>query len=367
MFETSVQAKSNKILEEDLQSVFGSLTNPEKMRLKNSVILITGCAGFLGYYFLEFFSKFAAVLGIKKVIGLDNFKTGKPRKGMLSGPVKLDTFDIITADISHVSEASQADFVIHMASIASPHFYRRYPIETLDANVWGLRRLLEYYKNRSLRKLLFFSSSEVYGDPSEDFVPTPEDYRGNVASMGPRACYDEAKRFGETLCYLFHQQYGLPIALVRPFNNYGPGMKLDDRRAPADFARAITENKDIVMYSDGKPTRSFCYVADALSGYLKALLCDKPFECFNIGLDDGEVSIADLAKIFVEAGRKVFGYTGQVRFEQPAEKDYLTHNPNRRCPDISRARSLLGYQPSIKAQEGVCRFLEFLKIQGGDQ
>ena len=124
-----------------------------------------------------------------------------------------------------------------MASIASPMFYRKYPIETLDANIWGLRRLLDYYMEKEMKGFLFYSSSELYGDPAPEAVPTSEDYNGNVCATGPRACYDESKRFGETMCMLFAQQYGMPIGVVRPFNNYGPGMKINDKRVPADFAK----------------------------------------------------------------------------------------------------------------------------------
>ena len=146
-----------------------------------------------------------------------------------------------------------------MASIASPSFYRKYPIETLDANIWGLRRLLDFYCEKNIRGLAFYSSSEIYGDPTPENIPTPETYRGNVDCQGPRACYDEAKRFGETMCYLFHQKYNMPITIIRPFNNYGPGVRLNDARVLADFANAVRQNKDIVMFSDGSPTRTFCY------------------------------------------------------------------------------------------------------------
>ena len=121
----------------------------------------------------------------------------------------------------------------------------------MDANVIGLRKLLDYYKEKPIKSFLFFSSSEVYGDPDPNRIPLEEDYRGNVATIGPRACYDEAKRFGETMSYLFAEKYNLPIKIVRPFNNYGPGMNLNDKRVPADFAKAVFENRDIEIFSDG--------------------------------------------------------------------------------------------------------------------
>ena len=258
---------------------------------------------------------------------------------------------------------NDVDYIIHMASIASPTFYRKYPLETVDANILGLRALLEFYKNKDIKGFLFFSSSEVYGDPDPSYIPTPEDYRGNVAMIGPRACYDESKRFGETLCYLYAEKFHIPISIVRPFNNYGPGMRLNDKRVPADFAKAVVENKKLVMYSDGKPTRTFCYVTDAIVGYLKALLYE-PFDYFNIGIDKPEISVKELAEIYKEAGSVIYNFDQSIEFRESAEPSYLTHNPSRRCPDISKARKLLNYAPSISVVEGVHRFLSFLKERG---
>jgi len=355
----------NRIIIEDMKYIFGKLE--DKSALQGSTILITGCSGFLGYYFLQFLSRFAEELDIT-VIGIDNFICGKPPwlEAFKSHPkMKILPFDIVKDDLSALDGAGDVDFILHMASIASPTFYRKYPIETVDANVWGLRKLLDFYREKGIRGLLFFSSSEIYGDPPPEFIPTSEDYRGNVASMGPRACYDEAKRFGETLCYIFAQKYNLPIVIVRPFNNYGPGMRLDDRRVPADFAKAVFENRDIVIYSDGTPKRTYCYVADAITGYLKALMYGK-FDYFNIGIDAPEISVGELAKIYRDKGGELMSYRGSVRFEKSEEKDYLTHNPARRCPTIDKARRILAYNPSIQVNEGVVRFLEFIKSTRGE-
>jgi UDP-glucuronate decarboxylase len=206
---------------------------------------------------------------------------------------------------------------------------------------------------------VFFSSSEIYGDPAPSAIPTNEEYRGNVSCTGPRACYDEAKRFGETLCWVFANTFGTPVRVVRPFNNYGPGMALADRRAPADFAQCVLNGQNIVILSSGTPTRTFCYVADAVAGYFKALLHDQ-FEAFNIGIEKPEITVRQLAEHFSRAGQKLTGYPGKVIFEASADKDYLTHNPERRCPDITKARTKLNFQPSIYVEQGVERFLKFL-------
>lgn len=358
----------NRILAEDMVYIFESLTEREKDSLRDSKILVTGCAGFLGYYLMNFFAVYSRKLGIKKIIGLDNFLIRKSEWLMYlqenMDVFKIYKFDVITDSVSGIEDANNADFIIHMASVASPAFYRKYPIETLDANIWGLRKLLDIYKEESVKGFLFFSSSEIYGDPLKEFVPTDEEYRGNVSPIGPRSCYDESKRFGETMCYLFSEKYNLPITIVRPFNNYGPGMSLDDKRVPSDFAKAVYENRDIEIYSDGSPTRTFCYVSDAIIGYLKALLYGK-FDYFNIGIDKPEISIRELASIYIKKGQEIFNYTGISKFALSPEKEYLTHNPNRRCPSINKAKCLLNYNPSIYIEDGIERFLEFIRISKG--
>lgn len=351
------------VLQKDFDHTLNGLTAVEKAKLENSTVLITGCAGFLGYYFMNFFANKAEDLKIKKVIGLDNFMLGYPKwvENLKRNPVfDVEKFDIIKDKIENVKGAQNADFIIHMASIASPMFYRQYPIETLDANIWGLRSLLDFYKDKEIKGFLFYSSSELYGNPDAEHVPTSEEYYGYVCATGPRACYDESKRFGETMCMLFAQKYNMPIGVARPFNNYGPGMRINDKRVPADFALAIKENRDIEILSNGSPTRTFCYIADSITGYLKIMLHGK-YDYFNIGIEKPEISISELAGIYVEAGKEIFGYTGGIRYATSEDKQYLTNNPQRRCPNIDKARQLLGYNPTIYVEHGVRRFLTFIK------
>jgi UDP-glucuronate decarboxylase len=355
----------NKIVFEDLKNIHDSITNKKHM-FENSNIFITGCAGFLGYYFMSFFDKYKNDLKINSIVGVDNFRVGNPHwlnDIIENGNINVQEFDIIKEDLAKINLKKDNSFIIHMASIASPTFYRKYPIETIEANVFGLKRLMDTYKKNSVRGFLFFSSSEIYGDPTQNNIPTSETYKGNVATIGPRSCYDEAKRFGETLCFEYSNQYNLPIRIVRPFNNYGPGMKLGDKRVPADFAKAIVNNEDIVILSDGKPTRTYCYIADAISGYLKALLHDE-FDVFNIGINKPEISVSKLAEIYAEAGKDVFGYNSSIIYKISQEKDYLTDNPNRRCPVITKAKEKLDYNPKIYVEDGVKRFLEFIKYEG---
>lgn len=356
----------NKILLEDLESI--NTVIGKTNRFKDAVIVLTGCAGFLGYYFLQYFLLNSEQLGIRKVIGLDTFLLNKPAwltDLCIEFPdiLTLHVFDVSKDEISSIDGLTEARFVIHAASIASPTFYRQFPIETIDANIWGLRKLFDFFKNKSfLEGLLFFSSSEIYGDPPAYFIPTDEEYRGNVSCHGPRACYDESKRFGETMCWVYAKKFGLPITIARPFNNYGPGMRIEDKRLPADFAKCIIENRDIIILSDGTPSRTFCYISDAITGYLLCLLYGK-HDYFNIGTEKPELMVRDFAEIFRNAGARIFGYSGKVRYEQSADQDYMTDNPNRRCPIIKKAREKLGYNPIVSVEEGVSRYLNFLKYQ----
>jgi len=331
-----------------------------------ATVLVTGCAGFLGYYLMQYLVRYATQLRVRKVIGLDNFLFGQPlwlRTLAEAYPSELELvkFDISGDRIGDVEGAGRAKYVIHGASVASPTFYRQYPLETIDANVWGLRNLLDFYRESStLQGLLFFSSSEIYGEPDPASIPTAEDYRGHVACVGPRACYDESKRFGETLFYVFARQYGVPITIARPFNNFGPGMRVEDRRLPADFARCVLESRDIVILSDGTPTRTFCYVADAVIGYLLCLLYRK-FDTFNIGTEHPEIMVRDFAELYRKAAAEIFGYRGRVEYQKSSDADYLRDNPNRRCPVIKKAQDKLGYNPQIEVGDGVRRYLKHLR------
>lgn len=349
-------------LQKDLQHTYSSLSDNERQKFSGGTILITGSAGFIGFYLTNFFRRFREELNIKKIICLDNFMLGRPawQENFSDEHFAFEKFDIISDDVKNIPDASTANFVIHMASIASPTFYRLHPIETMDANVWGLRRLFDFYRDKNLAGFMFFSTSEIYGDPPPEKVPTDEEYNGNVSATGPRSCYDESKRFGETLCKYFAQIYDMPIGVVRPFNNYGPGMKLDDKRVPADFAKNIFDGKDITILSSGAPKRTFCHIADAAAGYLKVLLHGR-YDYFNIGIDKPEISIAELAEIYREAGAEIFNYKGKVNYAVSSDKDYLTNNPQRRCPVLAKARRILNYNPKIFVDEGVRRFLTFIK------
>jgi UDP-glucuronate decarboxylase len=348
------------IVQKDLEYIAATL-KVEFGRMGGKKLLVVGGAGFLGYYLVQSVVHYNQNAGSAAPIELtvyDNYIRGiPPWLSALSGTPNLT---LVKHDISQPlpSDMPEFQFIVHGGSIASPVFYKKYPIETMDANVNGLRNLLDYALKQKTSKapvegFLFFSSSEIYGDPTPDAIPTPENYRGYVSCTGPRACYDESKRYGETLCINFTQRHGLPIKVARPFNNYGPGLKITDHRVLPDFARDVFANRDIVMLSDGSPQRTFCYVADAVIGYYKALVVGRPGEAYNIGVETPEISMAQLADKVTAIGREHFGYTGKV--VRKVDPEYLIDNPERRCPIIKKARTELGYDPQILVDEGLRR------------
>jgi dTDP-glucose 4,6-dehydratase/UDP-glucuronate decarboxylase len=355
---------SKDVVREDLEYICNNVKD-ELVKLAGQRLLITGGAGFLGYYLVQTITHWNETVSANQKVDLtvfDNFVRGKP--DWIAGLAKRDQLALITHDITDPlpEDMDDFDFIIHAASIASPTFYRKYPIETMDANVNGLRYLLEYCRaqkrvGKPLKGFLFYSSSEVYGNPTIENVPTPETYHGYVSCTGPRACYDESKRYGETLCVNFARQLEIPVKIARPFNNYGPGLKISDRRVLPDFARDVLAGRDIIMLSDGKPRRTFCYVADAIVGYYKILVRGIPGESYNIGTSEPEISMAQLAEKVVQISRELFEYPGSFKHQPSLEADYLVDNPDRRCPVIDKARDQLGYSPGISLDEGLKRAL----------
>ena len=352
------------LLHQDLDYICANLKE-EFGRMAGKNLLITGGAGFLGYYLLHaalHFNKYDGREQPIRVTVWDSFIRGTP--AWLTGLQGTPNLTVAMQDLIEPLPKPMPDFqwIIHAAGIASPPFYRKYPLKTIDANINGLRNLLEYSVAQSktgkpVEGFLFYSSSEIYGDPTPDFIPTPEHYRGLVSCTGPRACYDESKRFGETLCVVFAQQHGVPTKIARPFNNYGPGLKITDKRVISDFAREVFAGRDLVMYSDGKPTRTFCYSADSITGYYKVLVKGHNGEPYNVGTETPEISMAELAQKIISTAGDLFGYTGKLVRKPNPEADYLVDNPNRRCPNIDKSRAHLGYNPGIHVDEGLRRSL----------
>lgn len=338
------------VLKSDIAEIAESMRDCAS-ELSGKIILLTGGRGFLGRYFMEVFALLNKTVLEKpcSLTVLDNLITAGKEGAVIprSPHVKFVNHDVTKP----LKLDQKINYVIHAAGIASPFYYRAYPLETLEVAVAGTRRMLELaVQNRA--RFVFFSSSEIYGDPDPKHVPTPESYRGHVSCQGPRACYDESKRLGETLCYIFHEKHGVHTNVIRPFNVFGPGMQETDYRAMPNFASRIKAGRPLNVYGSGLQTRTFCYITDAMTGFLKVVLQGVPGEAYNIGNPKPEVSMTGLIKRMEKVLNRKVAYN---IIEYP--DSYPADEPQRRCPDIRKAMLQIKYQPKVALNEGMRRFL----------
>jgi len=300
-----------------------------------SRVLVTGGAGFIGSHLCR-----TLLARGDEVIAVDNLITG--RRENLEDLEPQAGFTFLREDVSkEIGYLEPVDLVLHFASPASPPEYLSLPLETLDVGSVGTRNALDVAHCHDARFVLA-STSEVYGDPLVH--PQPEDYFGNVNPVGPRAVYDEAKRFAETMTMTYHRLYGVRTGIVRIFNTYGPGLRPADGRVVSNFLVQAMEGKPITVYGDGSQTRSFCYVDDEVRGIL-ALADSDVTEPVNIG-NDAEYTMLELAQLVLD----VTGSSSEIVFE-PLPAD----DPARRRPDLGRARDLLGWAPTVDLREGLER------------
>lgn len=309
-------------------------------------ILISGGAGFLG-------SNLSALLLSEghHVWAVDNLITG--RRENLDELIDNPNFsfieqDIISPTILDRVEGTKFDAVFHMASPASPPWYQKYPLETLEVNSIGTKHMLEIAK-RNNAKLIFASTSEVYGDPLEH--PQKETYWGNVNSFGARSCYDEAKRYGEAICYTYLHDYDVDVRIVRIFNTYGPNMDPQDGRVVSNFVTQAIQGYDLTIYGDGSQTRAFCYVDDLIRGFHLMMTKDVKGEVINLG-NPNEFTMLELAEKIIE---KV-GKSNQISYQDLPQDD-----PKKRRPDIYKAKELLGWEPEISLEKGLTKTIEYFK------
>ena len=318
--------------------------------LADKVLLITGCNGFLGKRLLaaliDGFDQLSAsgLSSSHHIYAIDNCITSS--RTDLSYPEYVE-FIYDNAVNYDYNRFKHVDLCIHLAGLASPAQYKKYPLETIDVAITLTRKLLELcQRNRS--RFLFFSSSEIYGNPDPNHIPTTELYKGYVACQGPRACYDESKRMGETLCYVYSNYYNVHTNIIRPFNVYGPGMGKYDYRMIPNLMKSVVENKPIDIYGSGNQTRTFCYIDDAIAGIIQVLLSGQYGETYNIGNPCPEISMIDLIRLF----NKVNSLDHPFNLI-PYPVTYPADEPLRRCPDISKAVDHLNYNPTVSLEEGL--------------
>lgn len=341
---------SEDIFLEDIKSIANELEEFYN-ELEGKTVLIAGGKGFLGTYFTSVLTKINETLSKPiKIIVLDSLITSKDKRDDVN-----QNIEFLEQDISKSFEIDDnIDYIIHAASIASPPTYRKFPIKTVDVNYQGTKNLLEIAKEKKVRSMLLLSSSEIYGDP--EIFPTPESYVGKVSCTGPRACYDESKRLAETISILYFQQYKIPIKIARPFNVYGPYLNLDDGRIIPDFMNNAINKSQIIIHSDGSPTRSFCYVSDAIGGFFKLLLSKHDGIICNVGNDE-EVSVKNVADTI----KNIVAKPISIKIIESNDPNYTKDNPQRRCPDLSLIKKSVNYIPKIDLEEGLKRVYKWYR------
>lgn len=296
-------------------------------------ILITGAAGFLGSHLCDRFVKEDF-----HVIAMDNLITGELRN--IEHLFKLENFEFCHHDVSKfVYVPNKLDYILHFASPASPIDYLKIPIQTLKVGSLGIHNLLGLARAKGSR-ILIASTSEVYGDPTVN--PQPEEYWGNVNPVGPRGVYDEAKRFQEAMTMAYHTFHGLETRIVRIFNTYGPRMRLNDGRVLPAFIGQALRGEDLTVFGDGSQTRSFCYVDDLVEGICRLLFSDYS-QPMNIG-NPHEITMA-------EFGEEIIKLTGTA--QKMVYRDLPVDDPKQRRPDISKARTILNWEPKVNRAEGL--------------
>jgi dTDP-glucose 4,6-dehydratase len=305
-------------------------------------VVVTGGAGFLGSHLCD-----ALLARCDEVVCVDNLVTG--RESNIAHLDGRSDFTFIRHDVSEsLPIDGPVDAVLHFASPASPPAYLALPIETLMVGSLGTKNALDLAQ-RTGSRVLVASTSEIYGDPLEH--PQSESYWGNVNSIGPRSVYDEAKRFTEAITMAYHRTFDVDTAIIRIFNTYGERMRADDGRVVSNFIVQALAGRPLTVYGDGKQTRSFCYVADEVRGIL-ALLDSDVHEPVNIG-NPGEFTMLELADVVLE----VVGGTSEIVYEPLPQDD-----PTQRKPDITRARELLGWQPTVDLRAGIARTAEWFRV-----
>ncbi len=315
---------------------------------KNKKILITGANGFIGRYLVYVLANIFK--NHKNLIyGIDINKNLNFSKNYIY--LKKDLTFLKKKHLPKI----KFDYVIHLAGIPSPVYYKKFPLKTIYLNAELSRELMEISKkNRS--NFTYFSSSEIYGNPGKENIPTKENYNGNVSSIGDRSCYDESKRLGETFTYIYKNNYNLNAKIIRPFNFYGDLMKYNDERIIPKFFYQSLNNKKITIYSDGKQTRSYCHIFDATVMIILCIFKGKKF-VYNIGNNKEEINAESIAKKIKKITKQNNPVVKKVKYPN----NYPSDEPKRRCPSIAEFCKEFKFRPKVSLNEGLKMFFEYAK------
>jgi len=344
-------ARAHPIIQADLDRILAADLPWDRFAGKR--VLVAGAAGFLAAYLVETLLRANETRGGAPAQVLALVRNPEAARARFARHLGRPDLAFLFQDVCAALPELAADFVIHAASPGTPTAFGRDPLGTFEANVLGTRNLLELAARGGSEGFLFLSSGEVYGLGNDTVVPTHEDAFGYLDPARVRSCYGEGKRAGETLCACYAARRGVPATMARIFHTYGPGMPLGDGRVFTDFVADVLAGRDLVIRSDGRASRAFCYLADTAEGLFTLLLKGTPGTACNVGNDQGELTVKELADLL--AGLEP-ALALQVRFAPRTDGDYLPSPIQRGCPDVARLRAL-GWAPRTSPREGFLRTL----------
>ncbi len=343
-----------QILKEDFADILSNLGEKKLKKFKNQAVLITGADGFIGNFLVRFFlylnNQLNYKINIIMMVGpryTPNLKMSKIFKKYKTKIIKRDLTEKIKIN-------EKIDYVFHLASITSPAFISDNPVQSLKINILGTLNVLEAFRNKKIKKFIYFSSSAIYGTPDGENIPIPETFNGNVSSILSRSSYAEAKRAAESLSQAYFFQYKMPINILRPFHVFGPTMDLNKENAINYFLKCGLENKGIILSSRGQETRSFCYITDAVSIALLATLIDKSGEVFNVGNERTEIKIIDLAKLV----SRIFNNKMDIITDQSRKGNFSKEKLTRNIPSMKKVNKVFKFQPRVDLQNGLLRTIK---------
>jgi len=345
--------KYEKHYQRDFEEIYKK-TERNCYSFEGKTILVCGGAGFLGALFVKYFLYLNTYKFKNKcrIISIDNF-LGRERKHLLEGDNLLNLqHDLTGSYLSLKLYNEKIDFIINCSGCASPYYYERYPIETMDVSTEGTKNLLQTALSNNA-KILNFSSSEVLGTPSKEFIPTDESYTPTAKTLDKRSCYDVTKMYIETISYIFKDQFNVDCKIVRPFNVIGY-FRQDDKRVIPNFISNCLKGEKMTIYAPGDQTRTFCWYGDFLSGCIQVLTEGKDI-LYHIGNPSNEISMIDLAKMV----EKTCGKKNMVEVIDPPI--VYKHEPKRRCPSVDKIQKELGYTLDIDLQESLTRIYDWAK------
>jgi len=341
---------------EDIKEIVDGLKN-DNYRFEDKTVLLTGCAGFIGRILVSYFEYLnrkvleqpVHVLLVDNYIISDRLNTADPHLTFVN-------HDITQPFATKIDPKQPIDWIINAAGLAAPKDYLRFPKVCMDVGYLGTRNILDLAHWKETENVLLFSSSEVYGNPDPANIPTKETYNGDVPTLADRGCYDFSKKNAEVWSYIYYKYDRVKSTIIRPFNVFGFNNLERDTRVLPSFIYKILKGQPITIYGDGEQTRTYTYATDFIVGLIKTLLHGRPAQAYNIGNEKPEISLKDIVALL----RRTLGVEVEVNFE-PYPADYPKTEPLRRCPDISKAREQLGFEPAVSLEDGIVRFYTWAK------